>query len=45
LAGQIAVRWLYVIFGIMIGYPALMMFRKRHKSLDEFTLRARWAGK
>ena len=43
LAGQLAVRWLYVIFGIVMGYSALMMFRKRHKSLDEVTLRARWA--
>src|SRR5690242_841895 len=43
LAGQLAVRWLYVIFGIVMGYSALMMFRKRHESLDEVTVRARWA--
>lgn len=32
LAGVIAGRWLYVIFGIMLGYSALMMFRKRHEA-------------
>ena len=43
LAGQLAVRWLYVIFGIVMGYSALMMFRKRHEALDEFAVHAPWA--
>lgn len=30
LAGHIRVRWLFVIFGIMMGYSAVEMFRKRH---------------
>src|ERR1700710_635734 len=28
-AGVIAVRWLYVIFGVVLGYSALIMFRNR----------------
>jgi uncharacterized membrane protein YfcA len=31
LAGYISVRWLYVIFGLIMGYSAIMMFRKRHE--------------
>lgn len=31
LAGLISVRWLYVIFGVLMGYSALAMFRKRHE--------------
>ena len=30
LAGHIGVRWLYVIFGVVLGYSAIAMFRKRH---------------
>jgi uncharacterized protein len=30
LAGHIQVRWLFVIFGVMMGYSAIEMFRKRH---------------
>jgi hypothetical protein len=30
LAGHIAVRWLFVVFGVMMGYSAIEMFRKRH---------------
>lgn len=30
LAGVFSVRWLYLIFGLVMGYSALMMFRKRH---------------
>src|ERR1700749_772459 len=28
LAGRITTRWLYVIFGLMMGYSSLMMFRR-----------------
>jgi uncharacterized protein len=30
LAGIIAGRWLFIIFGIVLGYSAIQMFRKRH---------------
>jgi uncharacterized membrane protein YfcA len=30
LAGHIHTRWLFVVFGIMMGYSALEMFRNRH---------------
>src|SRR3569833_274823 len=31
LAGRIAGQWLYLIFGIIMGYSALAMFRKKHE--------------
>jgi uncharacterized membrane protein YfcA len=31
LAGHIAVRWLFIIFGLMMGYSAIEMFRKRKR--------------
>src|ERR1041384_1847446 len=43
LAGQLAVRWLYVIFGVVMGYSALMMFRKRHQIAGEEIIAAPWA--
>jgi len=43
LAGQLAVRWLYVIFGVVMGYSALMMFRKRHQIVGEEIIAAPWA--
>src|ERR1700751_3903142 len=30
LAGRIGGRWLYVTFGLIMGYSAVAMFRKRH---------------
>src|SRR5437868_13718797 len=30
-AGRIDHRWLYVIFGLIMGYSALLMFRKREE--------------
>lgn len=35
LAGLISARWLYIIFGVVMGYSALAMFRKRHNELSE----------
>ena len=32
LAGLINPRWLFIVFGIMMGYSALEMFRKRHET-------------
>ncbi len=43
LAGLLNVRWLYVIFGVVMGYSALMMFRKRHESLDTAPVNAPWS--
>ncbi len=43
LAGLLAVRWLYIIFGIVMGYSALMMFRKRHQSAEDEVIPAPWA--
>ncbi|HEY7220114.1 MAG TPA: sulfite exporter TauE/SafE family protein [Candidatus Binatia bacterium] len=43
LAGQLGVRWLYVIFGIVMGYSALMMFRKRHEPAIDVPVGAPWA--
>lgn len=43
LAGQLAVRWLYVIFGVVMGYSALMMFRKRHEAATDIPVNAPWA--
>lgn len=33
LAGVISARWLYIIFGVVMGYSAIAMFRKRKQSL------------
>jgi uncharacterized membrane protein YfcA len=35
LAGHIAVRWLFVVFGIIMGYSALEMFRNRRHVAGE----------
>jgi uncharacterized membrane protein YfcA len=35
LAGLLSGRWLYIIFGVMMGYSSLVMFRKRHESFAE----------
>jgi len=43
LAGKIEVRWLYVVFGVMMGYSSLMMLRKRHESATLITKKAPWA--
>ena len=33
LAGKLSGRWLYIIFGLVMGYSSLMMFRKRHETV------------
>lgn len=43
LAGLINHRWLFVIFGIVMGYSALMMFRKRRQVDDDIIIAAPWA--
>ena len=44
LAGQINHRWLYIIFGVVMGYSALVMYRKRNNGeLELPTKHAPWA--
>jgi len=43
LAGQIKGRWLYIIFGLVMGYSAVMMFRKRNQLAAEEFIPAPWA--
>jgi len=43
LAGKLSGRWLYIIFGLVMGYSSLMMFRKRHETVGEITRSAPWA--
>ncbi len=43
LAGLIRGRWLYVIFGLVMSYSAVMMFRKRHRVVSEEFIAAPWA--
>jgi uncharacterized membrane protein YfcA len=38
LAGFVPGRWLYVIFGLILGYSAIMMFRKRHGVREQVPL-------
>src|SRR5438045_9014213 len=35
LASRIKPRWLFVLFGIVLGYSALVMFKKRHSIAGE----------
>jgi uncharacterized membrane protein YfcA len=42
-AGRLSGRWLYIIFGVVMGYSALMMFRKRKGSTAEISIEAPWA--
>jgi uncharacterized membrane protein YfcA len=42
-AGRIKGHWLYIIFGVVMGYSALMMFRKRHQIAAEELIPAPWA--
>lgn len=44
-AGLLNTRWLYIIFGIVMGYSAIVMYRKRHNGDVEqvITKRAPWA--
>ncbi len=45
LAGVLSVHWLYIIFGLILGYSALMMLRKRRDTANEakITRAAPWA--
>lgn len=45
LAGLLGGRWLFIIFGLVMGYSSLVMFRKRHEevALRLLTKPAPWA--
>jgi len=43
LAGHLKIRYLYIIFGLVMGYSALMMFRKRARGDAEDPIPAPWA--
>jgi len=43
LAGRIGGRWLYIIFGIVMAYSSLMMYRKKNESDAPTTRPAPWA--
>src|ERR1700756_257902 len=44
-AGKVQGRWLYVIFGVLMGYSALAMFRKRHEHASENPPPDTWADR
>lgn len=43
LAGRLEVRWLYIIFAVVMGYSAIVMFRKRHEVIADAMRPAPWA--
>jgi uncharacterized membrane protein YfcA len=43
IAGRIAGRWLFIIFGVIMGYSAIAMFRKRHHVAGAPVPPDRWA--
>ena len=45
LAGKISSRWLYAVFGILMGYSAIAMFRKRHEESDRQMPPDPWADR
>jgi uncharacterized membrane protein YfcA len=45
LASRINPRWLFVLFGIVLGYSALIMFKKRHSVAGEDVPHDAWADK
>jgi uncharacterized membrane protein YfcA len=44
LAGVIGGRWLFIVFGLVLGYSAIVMLRSRHQNLHEVPQDA-WADK
>ncbi len=35
LAGRIGAHWLYIIFGVVLAYSAIVMYRKRHQHITD----------
>jgi uncharacterized protein len=42
-AGLVDGRWLYLVFGVVMGYSSLMMFRNRHEASAAPVRPSRWA--
>jgi uncharacterized membrane protein YfcA len=45
LAGRLGGRWLYIIFGMVMAYSSLMLFRERHADLARAPRPAPWADR
>jgi uncharacterized membrane protein YfcA len=45
LAGRLGGRWLYVLFGVVMAYSSLMMFRKRNTEVAGASRPAPWADR
>jgi uncharacterized membrane protein YfcA len=45
LAGVINPRWLYIVFGLVLGYSALAMFQKRHGVQDAPVPHDHWSDR
>ncbi len=45
LAGLISEQWLYIIFGIVMGYSCVQMFRKSHASAADAAKPTPWADR
>jgi uncharacterized membrane protein YfcA len=43
LAGLIGEQWLYIIFGVVMGFSCVQMFRKNHETAANITKPAPWA--
>src|SRR6187551_4093200 len=45
IAGRVAGRWLFVIFGLIMGYSAIAMYRKRHEVVGMNVRPDQWADR
>jgi uncharacterized membrane protein YfcA len=45
IAGRVGGRWLFLIFGVIMGYSAVAMFRKRHQVATANVPPDRWANR
>jgi len=45
LAGRVGGRWLFILFGLIMGYSALAMFRKKHEHAADNAPPDKWADR
>lgn len=45
LAGRLGVRWLFLIFGVVMAYSSILMFRRRDPEVTQAPRRAPWADR
>jgi len=45
LAGRLGVRWLFLIFGVVMAYSSILMFRRRDQDVTRAPRRAPWADR